>query len=269
MLLIGSIHIGSQKIYRKMSKFNKFIIPLALVKIALVFLVLQLFFSSCEKEDILYGSDLFTEGPVFEIEAQLGNDATVFETGAEDNGVNAGDTLYLDIALETNTLFDEISQSHITLSNPEYHSQFTFLDADGNAVFPHYFVVSGTIDNTTTELYNASYGTETPYDLLMSPVGASLDRLKVGFVFNTTGSYTFHFWNTPSSFTSEGSIDIYYDRNPEAPKDVKKAYAVYMFDLDKERTQDYNLDGEEHKTEILHNSEFDQAIIDFTVIANN
>lgn len=264
---MDSIVIGSHKLFRKMSKFNKFIIPLALVKIALVFLVLQLFFSSCEKEDILYGSDLFTEGPVFEIEAQLGNDVVSFETGKDDNGINVGDTLFLDITMESNTLYDELSETYVNLTNPEYHSQFVILDAEGNPVFPAYFTEAGKIDNMTSELYNASFGEITPSGMLMSPVGGSLDRLKIGFVFNTSGAYTFHFLNTPSNLTSSGTVDIYYDRNLEDAKEFKKAYAVYLFDTH-ELSQDYDLDGEVAKSDILTNAGADQAIIDFTVIDN-
>lgn len=264
--LVDSVHAGYQKIFRKMSKFNKYIIPLALIKIALAFLVLQLFFSSCEKDDILYGSDLFTEGPVFEIEAQFGNETTSFETGAEGNGINVGDTLFLEISLESNTHYDQISQTEVTLSDPEYHSQFVFTDAEGNAVFPDYLILSGRIDNVTDEFFVASYGEETPTDLLMSSEGGPFIILKIGFIFNEEGSFTLNFLNTPNNFNADGSVDIYYDRNPEDSKDVKEAYAVYLFDIQQERTQNYNLDGDEHNTVILHNAEFDQAIIDFTVI---
>lgn len=252
-----------------MSKFNKYILPLALVKIILAFLVLQLFFSSCEKEDILYDSGLFSEGPVFEIEAQLGNEKILFATDAQDNGINLGDTLYLVITLESNKHFDQISQSEVALSNPEYHSQFVFVDEEGKAVFPDYFVESGRMDDVSDEFFITSFGKESPVDVLMSPVGGSIVRLKVGFIFSKVGSYTFHFQNTPNKYISDGSVDIYYNRNVENPKDVKKAYAVYLFDLDLGKTQNYNLDGDTRKTEILHCAEFDQAIVDFAVIPNN
>ena len=264
-------------IFRKMSKFNKFIIPLALVKIVLAFLVLQLFFSSCENEDYLYGSDVYTEGPVFEILASLGNENIQLETGVQINStavgdtaniIKVGDTLYLEIMLESSTLFDELSKSLISMNNPEYHAQFIISDALGNAVFPDFFEVSGNVDSTTEELFNASFGNTTPANILKSPMQSTSTRLKLGFVFDNAGSYTFYFVNTPNNLNSGGNVDIFYDRNPDNAKDVKQAYALYLFDLDA-RIRSYGSNDDSFKSDVLPVADIDQAIIDFIVIERN
>lgn len=246
-----------------MSKFNKFIIPLALVKIFLAFLVLQIFFGSCEKNDILYGSDLYTEGPLFEIQASLGNDIVQFESGSEANGIEKGDTLYLEIVMESNTLFDEISGTNVLMKSPLYSCQFVILDANGIPVFPEFIEESGGIGSTTEHLFNASFGYVESEDML-----ASLPRLMIGFVFDVAGAYTFHFINIPNDMNSSGGVDILYDRNSDDEENVKKAYAVYLFDLDS-RSRDYGSSDDSFKSDVLLYADVDQAIIDFTVIEKN
>lgn len=258
----------SDKLFRKMTKFNKFIIPLALVKIILVFVVLQLFFSSCEQDAFLYRSDLYTEGPLFEIEASLGTNVMSFESNKEGNAMIAGDTVYLEIALESTTLYDEIAMVEIPLQSPEFHCHFIITDADGAPVFPPYFEVSGDVDSVSNEAFFASFGESAPEDILMSPSRGGAINLKIGFVIEASQAYTFHFVNTPNNFTSAGGVDILYNRNPENAKDVEKAYAVYLFDLG-HRSEDYANTGASFKQDILSDAGVDQAIIDFTVTEKN
>lgn len=255
----NSILMGLDKIYIKMSKFNKFIIPLALVKIILAFLVLQLFFSSCEQEEIFYDSDIYTKGPVFEIEANLTTGDMNFESAGEVNLMEVGDTLFLEIILESNTLYDEISKSNITLLDPEYHTQFVITDKDGLSYTPSLFALSGDVIGSSEGVFSASFG----------GANENITHLKLGFVLNMANSYTFHFINTPNSFLKEeGAVDIYYDKNTVDNKDFKSAYAVYMFQLGA-RTQNYVRDDNNLDSEILYEAEYDQAIIDFTVIEKN
>lgn len=262
------IIIESEKTFRKMAKYNKFIIPLALVKIILVFLVLQLFFSSCEQDDLFYDSALYTDGPLFEIEASLGTSNFSFESGA-DNFVRAGDTLFLEIALESNILFDQISQSSITLSDPEYYSHFVITDKEGISYVPTFSSISGKVGTCSKGGLVASFGDDNKNGMLMTSEREDSSHLMVGFVFNNVGSYTFHFVNTPNSFLSEeGSVDIYYERNAKNPQIFKNAYAVYLFQLGS-RDQNYADDGDALKTDILYEAEYDQAIIDFTVLEKN
>lgn len=264
-----SIFMGLCKIFRKMSKFNKFIIPLALVKIILAFLVLQLFFSSCEQEEIFYDSDIYTDGPLFEIEASLATRNSSFESLSEDNYMEAGDTLFLQIALESNTLYDEISKSLVTLSDPEFYSQFVITDKDGSSYIPSYFVLSGEVDDSSDGVFSASFKDESSNENWVNKDHEYATHLKLGFVLNMAGSYTFHFINTPNSFLqADGAVDIYYERNPADASDFLSAYAVYVFQLGT-RTQDYGRDDITIEPKILYEAEYDQAIIDFTVIEKN
>lgn len=255
------------KIMKKMSRLHKFIVPLALVKIILVFLVLQLFFSSCENEDYFYDSAIFTEGPLFEIQARLGPQTSSFNVGRTDNFIEVGDTLYLEIEVASNTLFDQISKTDITLSNSEFHSQFVITNSEGESFKPTYFKVSGRVDHYAEGVFHTAFGNINANTALMSPVRGDAFRLYLGFVFPSAASYTFHFINTPNSFLNEeGSVDIYYEKDTQNAKDFRSAYAVYLFQLGS-RNQDYDSDGDDLKTHILSEAEYDQAIIDFTVIA--
>ncbi len=230
---------------------HKLILPIILIKIALAMLVLQLFFSSCSDDELLSTSSIFSEGPVFEIEATLTSDTEVFDYETT-NVISSGDTLFLSITIEDNTLLDQISGTDYTLSDPEFNTQFAIVDAEGNNYFPEVVLKSGNLGNTTTELCNASFN----YNKDLS--------LNLGFVFNKTGDYTFYFINTPSAFIESGTVDIYYDNKKS------KAYAVYLFDFN-ERSVDYGSSDNDanYMQNILYKAGSDQAIMDFTVIEEN
>ncbi len=230
-----------------MPKFNKFIIPLALAKIVLAFLILQLFFSSCSAdEDVLHTNDYYTKGPVFEIEAGFGGD---------EKGFAAGDTVYLEIEPGSKALFDELSGSNINLASPQFRTQFAIINTDNEFVYPDLHLVAGQIMEKNEGYHYASF--EASKD--------SRAFLRIGFIFEQPGDYTFYFANIPNSFY-EGGTDIYYDFNAEDKSNFKEAYAVYLFDLEGGRTLDYTADNNAKRKELLNSAGSDQAIKDFTIV---
>lgn len=240
-----------------MAKFNRFILPLALAKIFLVFLVLHFFFSSCSDDELSYSSDLYSDGPVLEIQASFGEGETLF---------HVGDTIYLDIALESLSLMDQLTGAEVVLSSAEFHTSFAFVNAEDEYVQPKSVIVMGEVDDVSESLYNVSFTNVTPSGLLMG--SGSLPRLKIGFVFDEAGSYSFYFENTPNSYRN-GKVDVYYDRNPDNEKEVEKAYAIYLFDLD-EATHNYvDTYNTAFRLDILHSAGSDQSIVDFTIVNNN
>lgn len=250
-------------------KFSKkYIIPIALIKITLFFVILQLFFTSCESEEIINSNSRYTEGPLFEIEASLVCNSDTFEIEAN-NIIKTGDTLYLTIGLTNTTLYDQISTEEVTLSSPVFNSQIAISDSEGNTYCPRTFEVSGQIDSLRLGVYSASFGAiETQVEK-----SSVVLRLKLGFIIKKAGDYTFYFINTPNNFTSEGSTDIYYNQSSIDEKDYSVAYAVYLFDLE-EGSVDYGQNEENdaedtdnnYKTDILKLAGADQAIMEFTVI---
>jgi len=254
----------SVNIFNKMPKVRKFIIPIALIKIFLVFVVMHLFFSSCE-DDVLYDSDIYTDGPLFEVEATLGNEKLNFLSESESNIITVGDTIFLEIAVDDNTLFDQISQSDITLNSAEFYTQFCITDAEGQSIFPSYYALDGNIDSLGATSFYAYFDDNLSVDTTSNTLAESYARLQIAFVFDKADSYTFHFINTPNASTYTGSVDIYYHSSSLANSEMKSAYAVYLFDSS-EKTLGYAPDEESDIANVLLYAGIDQAIIDFTVI---
>lgn len=238
----------------------KYLIPIALIKILFVFLILQLFCTSCESDSSLYSSDLYREGPLVEILTQLGD----FSTDST-NIAHVGDTIYLNITIESDVFFDEITKSQVVIDNGEYLTQFSILNGSGKYVFPNVVVESGQCQYPgNTDYYNARFGnTETKKNT------PSIDRprLRLGFIFNEPGEYIFHYNNPPNIVDSEEDTNIYYGQPSENADDTKRAYAIYLFDLG-ENTLNYGVweDDEEYKRSILSQAVYDQAIIEFSLI---
>lgn len=240
-----------------MAKFNRFILPLALAKIILVFLVLHFFFSSCSDDALSYSADLYSDGPVLEIQATFGEGEVVFRVG---------DTIYLDIALESLSMMDQITEAEVVLNSAEFYTAFAFANADDEHVLPRSVVVSGEIEEVLDMQFNASFNNITPSGLLMG--SSRLPKLKIGFVFDEAGSYSFYFENTPNSYRN-GEVDVYYDRDSENEKDVEKAYAIYLFDLD-EATHNYaDAYNTDFRLDMLYSAGSDQSIVDFTIVNDN
>jgi len=237
-----------------MEKQPKYIIPIALIKIVLIFLVMQLFFSSCEEGDILYSSETFAEGPVFEIPVSFGADNSVF---------NTGDTILLEIVIESSSLEDEISGDQISVSQASFEAHFKFCDAEGQSYYPTSFLFSGQSLGLEDGAYVAYFGNSLSKGAVLSSTGnSSFLTFEAGYVFNTPGEYTLYFINTPNAYVSEGETDILLSE-----EDDSWAYAVYLFDLG-ETSDDYATEDDEIKWDILQQASFEQAIKDFIIIDN-
>lgn len=242
---------------------KKYIIPLAIVKIALVYLILQLFFTSCSDEDILYDRSFYSEGPLVEIHATFGNDLDAY---------NLMDTVTFDISIDSPVFEDKLTYNEVVLNNALYNIKFYILNEAGEAVNPLMILEKGSLVNSDDGYYMGEFGTIDDGELLSkSNTTYSKAYLRAGFVFDTPGRYTLYFENTPNGLNSNGDVDIYYDENASDSTDVKVAYAFFLFDLDSEKSMNYDnvKDSEEDymlKNEILTTAGWDQAIKDFTII---
>ena len=119
---------------KKMKANKKYIIPLALLKLVLFYLVLQFFFSSCESEDLYYSGELYSEGALVEIPATF---------GIEDQVYTVGDTIFLEIALENTNLENQLTGNTVNLADALFNVQFGFADEEGNACKPYRFITNG------------------------------------------------------------------------------------------------------------------------------
>ena len=217
------------------TKTIKYFISIAIIKILLAFLVLQIFFTSCES---LYDSGVYSGGSIVEIPATFGDKQNVF-------GVS--DTAYLEINLNDLYIKNELLKRNIDVSNSTFNVRIAFKNDSGNIVYPEYFLSEGKNISIDGESY---WGSFTSLDTV--PV-----NFKAGFIFDEPGNYTAYFINTPNIFVSEGNTDI-------TSEDELNTYAVYLFDMGR-KTIDYALDKKEYKVEILNQASFDQAIKDFIV----
>ncbi len=220
-----------------MTKVRKYIFPIILIKVLLVFLVLQLFFTSCSKDD-MYCGDLYSEGPVFELQSSFGGTKKVFEIG---------DTVYLEIHIHDSVLRDEILKEYMPVTNATFNVRFAIKDKEGNMVFPKTILKSGQSINKEENYF---YGQFNVSDTLPS-------CYKLGFVFDEPGDYSFYYINTPNQFCADGGIDI------TTSNDIS-AYAVYLFE-DGSKTIEYAKDENQVKIDILDQAGFDQSIKDFTI----
>ncbi len=236
-----------------MIRIKKYIFPLALVKILLFFLVLQLFFTSCEEDSMFYYDNLYSNGALFEIPVSFGDDKEVF---------NVGDTVYLEIIIENTSLYDQISQEMITVSDAVYEARFAFLDEMYNDVFPGTIILEANGLRKTDNYFSATFGHYFAQNsLLTSTPEEDVISFKAGFVFNTAGDYTLYFHNTPNQYISEGESDISYTNTDG--KDTE-ASAIYLFDMDN-KTNNY-IPGEDAEINPLDWAAFDQGIKEFKII---
>ena len=217
------------------SKTTKYFISIAIIKILLAYLVMQIFFTSCES---FYDNDVYSEGPIVEIPATFGTDRDVF---------GVGDTVYLDINIDDLNIKNELLKGNINVSNSTFNVRIAFKSDSGDIVYPEYFLSEGKNISIDGESY---WGTFTSLDTV--PV-----NFRAGFIFKKSGKYIAYFVNTPNTFVSEGSTDIIFNNE-------LSAYAIYLFNTGK-KTIDYALDKKEYNVEILNQASFDQAIKDFTV----
>lgn len=232
---------------------RKYIIPIAIAKLLLAFLVLHLFFSSCESEDLYYKASLYTEGPLVEVPASFGYGDQIYA---------AGDTIALEILIDHFNLVDAISGSDVLLSNPTFYCNFCFVNSEGERLEPQQMhLVAGDVRVSAEKEYMTTFGYQlTNNSRLMNSVGSDLPYLKIEFVFDRPGDYVLYFMNVPNHTNTEGDVDIYYNYVDGLAE--SQAYAVYYFD--KQLEQRHNL-AEEVRSEILDWCESEQASIDFTI----
>ncbi len=240
------------KAHKKMKTSGKYFIPIALVKILFVYLILQLFFSSCESEELFYDGDLYSDGALVEIPASFGE---------EGQGYTVGDTILLEIAIDSIAFVNELTHNIINLNNAAFTASFAFTNNVGKAVIPSQVLSYGFSEiQEVDSSYIANFGYTRNKSLVMNNVGGALPFLKLGFVFKEPGDYTVYFINTPNNFIDEGDVDIFYNYSSDNDSEADKAYAVYLFDVG-DKTTDY--DG---INEVLDYAGYDQAIIDFKVV---
>ena len=237
------------------NKMNrKYIIPVAIVKLLLALLILHLFFSSCESDDIFYEASVYTEGPLLEVPASFGRGDQIY---------SRGDTIVLEIRLNDLNVKDAISGDDVMLNNPTFNCEFCFIDKDGVVVpAKQTNVISGQLEDTSEGNYKAVFGYRPSADSrYMSTVNGDLPYLRLEFIFDIPGDYVLYFLNTPNhAYDGMGGVDVFYnyvDGEPES-----QAYAVYYFEERPE--QNHSLEHDVRYT-VLNWSEREEASIDFTI----
>lgn len=238
---------------------RKYILPIALVKIAFVYLILQLFFSSCSDDSLMYDSSIYTDGPLVEIAATFGNSF---------NAYNAQDTIYLDISIDSSVFYDEVHMTDVILNNALYTAKFTFINSNDSVVFPTMILEKGQVEKVSDSYYFAQFGyTDQESTLYKASQVYSKAYLRVGFVFDKPDSYVLYFHNTPNNLNASGEVDIYYNIQDD---EYDGAYAIYLFDTNASKTPNYNDDipyfEESKSADLLMYAAFDQAINEFTII---
>lgn len=237
-----------------MAKFNRFIIPLALTKILLVFLVMHLFFASCSDDELYYSSDLYTDGAVVEMQACFGEGK---------GGFLVGDTIYLQIAPSSFSMKDQLSDDEVKLRNAKFEVAFAFANADDGREYPKLIVESGKLEAALDTNYEMSFS-----NIDTTEASDNEAKLRVGVVFAKAGNYSLYFINTPNTH-KDGGVNVHYNYDFDAKEFKKHAYAKYFFDLD-DKSRDY-ADGfdTDFRLEMLYCADFNEGIMDFTIVESN
>lgn len=245
-------HYYKNKVYRKMKR--KYIIPIALAKLLLAFLVLHLFFTSCESDDLYYEASIYNDGALLEIPATFGRGDQIY---------SKGDTIALEIFVSELNLTDAITGGDVLLASPTFYSNFCIVNKDGERVKPAKVnLIAGEVEFSSDSDFVASFGYQAEKNSrLLNNVGSDLPYFKVEFVFDVPGDYVIYFMNVPNHmYDIEGGVDIYY--NYVEGEAQSQAYAVYYFENSQE--QSHNLDNKVRQG-ILDWSDREQASIDFTI----
>lgn len=240
----------------KMNNCRKYVFPIALAKIALCFLVLHFFCTSCSQDNLLYTSDKYSDGPLVEIEASFGDSITHF---------TVNDTIYLTIDIDSPVFIDQLTYASVDLNDAFYSCVFWVKDESGNAVDFTPIENYDNIEKVSDGCYKASFG-NVNYQNISKTYGEV--HLKLGITIDLPGDYIFYFENTPNTYVYDGEVDILYNFSASDSTHVNYAYAFYLFDVDNhslEYAGDSNSDGYLYRTKILSTAGFDQGIKEFTV----
>lgn len=240
------------KAHKNMNKNRKYFIYIALAKTLFVYLILQLFFSSCDSDELFYDGDLYSDGALIQVPVSFGD---------EGQGYTVGDTIMFEIALDSLSFVNELTDEIVDLNNANFSVSFAFANKEGEAIIPSHVLSYGFDPSQEVDSsYIVHFWTLSNKSLVMNDMGLALSSLKLGFVFNTPGDYTLYLINTPNNTIEEGRVDVSYNVSSDNDSEVKQAYAIYLFDVSYKPTV--------YKGNIpaFYYAGYNEAIVDFKVV---